>query len=216
METVMKNATILVAGMLAAAALPVALQATPPAHAWQIGPLVRGRNYSVGMPSQPSNDREGGVNFEFPQAGGEIDAMTTRVGPLAGARQITMRYRVDAPSGARFIAVERPQEAAAVSLYFQRQGDNWSARGRYASYRWYVPDRAVFALSPGVHTLTVRLDEIWTNVKGVSNRQDPDGYHAALNETVAVGVAFGSSSFRSHGVYATGPARFTLLSFDIE
>jgi hypothetical protein len=213
----MKKMPLLFAGLLAAAALPVAVAAMPPAEAWEIGPSIRGRNYSVGMPAQPAPARGGGVAFDFPVAGsGQIDAMITNVGPLAGARQITMRYRIDAARGTRFVPDERPEQPGTVSLYFQRRGDNWSARGRYGSYRWYVPARAVIPLEPGVHTVTVRFDEPWGNVNGVQNSQDPAGYRAALEDTARLGVAFGSSGLRSHGVYATGPARFTLLALDIE
>jgi hypothetical protein len=154
--------------------------------------------------------------FEFPRAGrGQVDAMTTAVGPLAGASQITLRYRVDAARGAGFVADESPGEPATLSLYFQRRGDNWSAKGRYASYRWYAPNRAVVPLTPGVHTMTVRLDEPWINVNGVQNDQDPRGFAGALQDTARLGLAFGSANLRSHGVYTTGSARFTLLSLDI-
>jgi hypothetical protein len=127
-----------------------------------------------------------------------------------------MRYRIDAAPGTRFIPDETPGETATVSLYFQRRGDNWSARGRFGSYRWYVPARAVLPLEPGDHTITIGFDEVWTNVNGVPNAQDPAGYQSALANTSMVGIAFGSAGRRSHGVYATGPAQFTLLALDIQ
>ena len=208
--------TVWAALALAAAATPIALAAMPHADAWEIGPWVRGRNYSEGMPARPAQGPGGSLVMEFPVAGrGQVDALTTAVGPLAGARQITLRYRIDAAPGTRFIADESPSEPATVSLYFQRRGDDWSARGRFASYRWYVPAEAVVRLAPGVHTITVRFDQVWTNVNGQPNTQIPDGYAAALAETARLGVAFGSSGLRSHGVYATGPARFTLLGLEI-
>lgn len=198
------------------ASVPISVAAIPPAHVWEIGPWVRGRNYSVGMPASPDPGPDGAVIFEFPRAGhGQVDAMTTAVGPLAGARQITLRYRIDAARGAGFVANESPGMPATVSLYFQRRGDNWSAKGRYASYRWYAPNRAVVPLAPGVHTMTVRLDEPWINVNGVQNAEDPRGFADALQDTARLGLAFGSAELRSHGVYATGSARFTLLSLDI-
>lgn len=206
---------ILTAAAGMSAAIPLVVQAMPPAQAWEIGPNIRGRNYSVGMPSQPDMAAGGALSFEFPRNGGEIDAITTGVGPLAGAREIVMRYRVDAPRGTRFVSSETPDQTATVSLYLQQAGDNWSARGRYASYRWYVPQRAVMPLSPGEYTVRIRLDETWTNVNGIPNTQSPDGFAGALQQTERIGVAFGTSSARSHGVYATGPARFTLLALDI-
>jgi hypothetical protein len=212
----MTKASILLAGLLAATAIPVAVAAMPPAEAWEIGPWIRGRNYSVGMPAQPSVAPGGGLTFDFPLAGrGQVDALTTATGPLAGARQITLRYRIDAARGTRFVADEAPSETATASLYFQQRGDNWGARGRYASYRWYVPARAVVPLAPGERTVTIRLDDQWGNVNGIPNSQDPGGYQSALANTERLGIAFGSMGMRSHGVYATGPARFTLLALDI-
>lgn len=212
----LKSALLMATGVIGAI-LPVALSAMPPAASWDIGPLIRGRNYSVGMPAHPRQERDGSVSIEFPRAGsGQVDALTTSVGPLAGARQITMRYHVDAARGTRFVADETPDQPATVSLYFQRSGDTWSGKGRYASYRWYAPGRAVIPLSPGLHTVTIGFDEVWTNVNGQPNQAEGRGYSDALENTSMIGIAFGSAARRSHGVYATGPARFTLLSLDIE
>lgn len=213
----MKKTPLLIASLVAAAALPVAVAAMPPAEAWEIGPWVRGRNYSVGMPAHPNEGPGGALSLQFPAAGrGEVDALTTAIGPLEGARRITVRYRVDMARGTRLVPAERPEEPATVSLYFQQRGDTWSAKGRYGSYRWYAPARAVVPLTPGTHTMTVRLDEGWSNVHGVSNADDPAGYQRALADTARIGLGFGTIGLRSHGVYATGPARFTLLGFEIE
>jgi hypothetical protein len=170
------------------------------------------------MPASPSPTRDGGLAFDFPIAGrGQIDAMTVATGPLAGARQITVRYRVEAARGTQFVADETPGEPATVSLYFQQAGDNWSGRGRYQSFRWYTPARFVMPLTPGEHTISVRFDEVWTNVNSQpnSNIEQRDPYASALQNTARIGLAFGSLSRRSHGVYATGPARFTLLGFEV-
>lgn len=208
--------TALLASFLAVVATPAPAQ-MPPAQAWDIGPWVRGRNYSEGMPAHPSPLPGGKLAFDFPLAGqGQIDAMTTRVSSLTGARQITLRYRIDAAPDTRLVADETPGEPATVSLYFQRQGDNWSAKGRYGSYRWYVPGRAVIPLAVGERTITIPLDETWTNVNGVPNNQDFAGFAQALANSSRIGIAFGSASRRSHGVHATGPARFTLLALEID
>jgi hypothetical protein len=207
---------LLAAIALVAFEVPMAVAAMPPAEAWEIGPWVRGRNYSVGMPAHPGQGPSGSLVMEFPAAGsGQVDALTTAVGPLANAREIILRYLVDAARGTRFVADETPDEPATVSLYFQQARDDWSGSGRFASYRWYSPVRAVVPLTPGEHVITVRLDETWTNVNGQPNNADSAGYAAALRNTARIGLAFGSPSRRSHGVYATGPARFTLLAFDI-
>ena len=113
------------------------------------------------------------------------------------------------------MADETPDQPATVSLYFQRGGDDWSARGRMASYRWYAPPAAVIPLTPGERTVTVRLDAGWTNVNGKPVSDDPQGFAAARAETAMLGVAFGSASRRSHGVYVTGRATFTLLAVEV-
>lgn len=203
--------------LLAALVLaPMGLAAMPAASQWEIGPWVRGRNYSEGMPANPEAAPGGGVRFAFPQAGrGQVDAMTTAIGPLDRARSITIRYRIDAAPGTRFVAFENPDQTATVSLYFQQAGDNWSGRGRFGSYRWYVPAEGIIPLAPGERTVTVRLDGPWTNVNGQPWTADPDGFAQAREQAATLGIAFGSAARRSHGVYATGRASFTLLGLEV-
>ncbi len=194
----------------------IATAATPPASQWTFGPVIRGKTSSPGMPTQPSQDTRGVVTFDMPRGGrAELDAMTTPISSLDGARSITMRYRIDAAPGVSFRATDLVNEPASVSLYFQRAGDTWTGRGRYASFRWYVPVRGVMPLTRGEHTVTVRFDEQWTNVYGQPNTTRPEEYRAALANASVIGLAFGSSSARSHGIVVTGAARFTLLDLEI-
>jgi hypothetical protein len=201
---------------IALAISPVASSATVPVQGWEIGPDVRGVNYSQGMPLRPQIGPKGAVWFDFPPPGGEIDALTRRIAPLTGAKTITMRYRVDAAPGVRFVPSEVSGEKATVSLYFQQSGDNWTGKGRFASYRWYAPGGAVMPIVPGTHSVTIALRDVWTNVWGESNTAHAGAYADALEKTETLGIAFGSVGRRSHGVYATGRARFTLLSLDID
>jgi hypothetical protein len=197
-------------------AVSVALAPMPLAEQCEIGPWVQEKNFSVGMPAHPSPEPNGSLVMEFPVAkSGEVDALTMGIGPLAGAREITLRCRVEAGRGTPFIAHETPGEPARVSLYFQQAGDNWSGRGRFASYRWYSPARGVVPLEPGQHAITVQIDEAWTNVNAQSSHALPDGYAAVLQDTARIGLAFGSSSRLSHGAHSTGPARFELLGLDM-
>lgn len=213
----MKTRKLTIALMLLGGALtPIQAVAMPPADAWEIGPVIKGKSYSIGMPRTPAQNGRGDISFEFPTRGrGEVDAMTTGIRSLAGARTISMRYRIEAASGVRFAPSETPNDTATISLYFQRRGDNWSAKGRYASYRWYAPSNTVMPITPGEHTITVQMDDSWTNVYGQSNSTDADGFAAAMEEASRIGIAFGSAGLRSHGVYSTGKARFVLLDLDI-
>lgn len=207
-------------GLLAAATFgTAALAAVPPASVWEIGPHIRGKNYSVGMPLRPQETRQGWA-FDFPhasRAAGHVHYVTFRPGPLTGKSRIKVRYRVTAERGTRFVPQEQPDEPATVSLFLQRNGDNWTAKGRYDFYRWYAPPETVQRISPGVHEITVDLDDPeWISVAFRPASENPSGFRAALRDTDRIGLVFGSSSLRGHGVYATAPARFELLSFELE
>lgn len=201
---------------LAVAAGPAT--ASPPASAWQIGPIIDGRNYSERMPLHPT-PAENGWTFDFPypdRGAGNVHYVTFDHGSLTGKSEITVRYRVEAKRGAMFVPTELAQMPATVSLYFQRRGDNWRAKGRYEHYRWYAPGGAVDVIAPGVHEMTVSLtDGKWSSVQGKSAAANPQAFAAAIREAERVGLLFGTMRRRGHGVFATAPARFTLIDFEI-
>lgn len=186
---------------------------------WDIGPDVRGVNYSVGMPVKPTPTGKRGWSFAFPypnRDAGHVHAVTYNSGPLAGATKIVMRYRIDAAPGVQFAPQEGSGEPATVSLYFQRRGDNWSGRRKYEFYRWYIPATAVQEITRGEHSITVNLADLgWTSVMGRRAANHPAQFHDAQAQTSQIGIAFGSPTSRAHGVYSTGPARFTLIEFRI-
>lgn len=198
---------------LALLAVTSAVAANPPADAWRIGPIIKGRNYSVGMPPAMQRSSQG-PTFAFPAEGnGHVHYVTLGTEPLEGARQITVRYRIDAAPGTRFVAQEDGSPGT-FGLAFQRAGDNWTARGRYEAYRWYSP--SAVPLSPGVHTFTARFDDPnWVGVMTSRSGTNPEGFASALANAESVSMTFGGSSGRGHGVFATAPARFTLLDFRI-
>lgn len=194
----------------------VALAAAPPAGAWEIGPIIRGKNYSVNMPLRASDTRAG-PSFAIPgpnAADGHVHYVTVPTRPLEGARRITLTYRIDAAPGTRFVAQESPQLPATLSLYFQRAGDGWTTR--QPDWRWYAPTNRTMPLRPGKHTVSIGLDEDWIAMTGPAAHANPRGFAAALADTQRVGFTFGSESGRGHGVYATAPARFTILDFRVE
>src|SRR5687767_10509679 len=102
----------------------------PAAAAWEIGPIIRGRNYSRGMPLQPTQGRGGAWYIDLPRPPGSVHYVTFPHGSLAGKSRIVMRYRIDAGRGVRIAPPSAPQGAGMLTLYFQRGGDNWSGRGR--------------------------------------------------------------------------------------
>ena len=197
--------------------LAAANAAAPPADAWEIGPIIDGRNYSVGMPLRAAEGPDG-ANFVIPgptRADGHVHYVTVPVRDLAGAQRITLRYRIDAPRGTRFLQQQAPDgDPATLSLYFQRRGDSW--RARHPDYRWYAPAGRDVVLAPGVHEVSIGLDENWIAMTGSDARTNPRGFARALNNAHRVGFTFGGTSGRGHGVFATRPARFTVLDFRIE
>lgn len=186
---------------------------------WEIGPDVRGVNYSVGMPLKPTPSSKRGWSFAFPypsREAGHVHAITYNSGPLINASKIVMRYRVSAARSVRFEPQETPGQQGTVSLYFQRRGDNWSAKRKYEFYRWYVPEHAVRKLAPGEYEIVVSLsDPNWISVMGKPAADNITYFREALAQTSQIGIAFGGPSGRAHGVYTSGPARFTLLEFRI-
>ena len=215
-KTVMRSARLI--SLCFAAILGTAAGAAPDARQWEIGPIIRGKNYSQAMPLHPAPAR-GGWQFDFPlgsAAAGHVHYVTYQPGAIRSDSELVVRYRVDARPGTRFVPQETPDRPATVSLYFQRRGDNWSARGRFEHYRWYAPDATVQPIAPGEHEIRVKLnDPGWISVFGRTSGSYPEALTAALSDIDRIGLVFGSSAARGHGVYATAPARFTLLSFDI-
>src|SRR5690606_28624779 len=104
-----RSKTALIALIAVAAAAVPALAALPPAQAWEIGPVIKSRNYSHNMPLRPTPTREGfQIDFPWPDArAGHIHYVTFRHGPLEGKRRIVMRYRIDAEPGVRFVPQDR-------------------------------------------------------------------------------------------------------------
>ncbi|MBZ6379725.1 hypothetical protein B5C34_15020 [Pacificimonas flava] len=205
-------------------ALPIALclvetaATAGPAVDWRIGPVVRGENSSRGMPLHPEAWKEG-WRFTFPgptREDGHVHYVTREAEPLNHARELVVRYRIHAAPGTRFAPQERPGKPATVSLYLQRSGDDWTAEGDYEFYRWFAPAETVRQLEAGLFEVRVALDDPrWISVLGKPAEDHPDAFDSALREADRLGLLFGSAGARGHGVYTTGPARFTLLEFSV-
>ncbi len=216
-------AIVAIASMAAIVAPPAA---TPAAAAvqddtgWEVGPVIRGRSYSPGLPRWLDDGRAGPF-FDFPVGNdaraGHVHYVTRRIAPQPDARTLTLRYRIDAAPGTRFVAQQRPDLPATISLYFQRHGDDWRAGARTQFYRWYAPSATMHELRPGTHVMRVALaDDGWVPVLGGPSPAHRDARADAWADASRIGVVFGSSDGRGHGVYATAPARFTLLDFSID
>ena len=160
---------------------------------WLIGPFVRGRNMSKGLPWRPDKTAQG-----WKIEGGEPHYVTRDCDGLSGS--IRLRYRA---SG--WVAVEGG--APGVSLHFQRKGDDWSASGRYSMYRWY--SREMFPLE-GEHEVTMPLTvENWRAVFAAIHIPS---FEAAKSNASRVGLCFGAAQVRGHGVRG---GVFELLDFEV-
>lgn len=186
------------------------------ARAWTIGPVIRGRNHSVGMPLHPAARRDGGFHIDLPRAPGSVHYVTFRHGSLAGKRRIVMRYRVEMAPGVRIAPSTEPAGPSIITLYFQRSGDSWTARGPYETYRWYATFASKMPIEAGDHEIVAPLDAGWTAVMTSTARNNPAAFRDALAYADQVGFVLGGGDGYGHGVFATGPARLIVTGFRVE
>lgn len=184
--------------------------------AWSIGPIIRGRNYSQGMPLRPTLGRNGEWYFDLPRAPGSVHYVTFGHGSLEGKRRIVMRYRIKADRGVRIVPATVPQLPSIITLYFQRGGDNWSGKRRFETYRWYATFASQSPITPGVHEMVASLNGNWTAVQTSSARTSPSEFRNAKASADQVGFVLGGGDGYGHGVYATGRARLIVTEFRVE
>lgn len=197
-----------------ASAQPAA--AASDARSWTIGPIIRGRNHSVGMPLHPTPRRGGGWHIDVPRLPGSVHYVTFPHGSLAGKRRIVMRYRIEAARGARLLASSDGRSPGLVTLYFQRRGDNWSGRGRFETYRWYATFATQSQPGPGEHVIVAPLDGPWTAIETSSAATSPAAFRQAVAAAGEVGFVLGGGDGFGHGVSATGPVRLIVTDFRVE
>jgi hypothetical protein len=213
-----RAAILLPLALLAACGDAAPASAAVPADpaAWTIGPIIRGRNYSQGVPLHPVARRAGGWQIDLPRAPGSVHYVTFRHGPLTGKRRIVLRYRLEAEPGVRLLAASDGKSGSMISLYFQRSGDNWSGRGRFETYRWYATFATQTPIQPGSHEMVAPLDGDWKAVEGTSALANPAAFRAALAGADQVGFVLGGGDGYGHGVFATGRARLVVTGFRVE
>jgi hypothetical protein len=214
----MQNRVNCLTGLLALGLLSTSARAAPPpASAWTIGPITpRGGNHSSGTPLHPIAGPGRAWHFDIPGPGGSANYVTFRHGSLAGKSRIVMRYRVEAAPGARIVPRTAPNGQSIIPLYFQRRGDNWTARGPFETYRWYATFASQTPISPGDHEIVAPLSGNWTAVMRSSARSNPVAFREALANADQVGFVLGGGDGYGHGVFATGPARLIVTDFRVE
>jgi hypothetical protein len=180
---------------------------------WSAGPIINGNSRSYDTVLEPGDlpaftittSQRSGVHY-----------ITKATGPLTGKKQIKMRYRVDIDPGVTLEPVTAVGSPTLLSLYFQRKGDDWSAEGAFETYRWYASFATVMPIEAGEHELVASLDSNWTAIQTSSRASKPQEFADALANAGRIGFVLGGGDGLGHGIFATGPAKFTVLSFDVE
>jgi hypothetical protein len=187
----------------------------PDASDWVIGPIIKGRNYSVRMPLHPMPMRNGAFYIDLPRHPASVHYVTFPHGSLAGKSRIVMRYRIVADPGVQFHASTDPGSPGIITPFFQRAGDNWTARGPYEAFRWY----GTFATKPlatGEHVIVAPLNAKWTAVQTSNAYTNSAGFRDAVANADQVGFVLGGGTGYGHGAYATGRARLIVTRFSVE
>lgn len=182
------------------------------ASAWTIGPIVYGKNKSVGTPLHPSVEPDG---FSVPiGTDQEPHYVTFNHGSLRGKIIIRMVYRVEADDGTIIYGkgcdVTSP---SGITLYFQRAKDDWSTDGD----RWW----ATFATKPmsggsDSTEILASLDGAWTSVMTETAATAQSHFIRAKDEAKDIGFTIGNCEGFGHGARATAPAKIVVTKFDVE
>ncbi len=208
--------SLAIAGAMSASIAAPAAAAPPPPVSWTVGPVIAGRSYSHEVPPRAIAGPGRSWWVPIPGRSGSLNALTMTARPLSGARRIVLTYRIEAGPGVTVSARSVPGAPALVTLYLQRRGDDWSARGPYEAYRWYA-SFATQTITPNVtRTIVAPLTGNWTAVERSSARTSPAAFRAALADPQVVGFVLGGGDGLGHGIVADGPARLVVTDFRIE
>lgn len=154
-----------------------------------------------------------GKSFAFPYPNREAGHVHALVQPVSKVgSEIRMRYRVEGEPGLTLHPQEEPQSPAIISLMVQRKGDDYDGKGDDAYARMYSPDYQM--LVPGEHEMVVKLDGVGWGGVNAGDAENMALWNALIANVGAVHICFGGGPSRAHGVFASGPSKFTLLSLE--
>ncbi len=185
----------------------------PTAADWQIGPIVGGKNVSVGMPLRP---RQGPDSFYFDVLpGAQVDYVTFKHPPLNAYSKITATFAVEPlAEGARLVWADCPtQGVPGVYLFFQRKYDRWDI----PDYRWWSVARHRI-VAPVEFTIEAPLVfEGWKPLNVLKDTDMRPLFDLAKGHSSRVGFTFANCDSKGHGATALGGAvRFHIKKFVIE
>lgn len=118
--------------------------------------------------------------------------------------------------GVQIVPSSVPEQPSIITLYFQRKGDDWSGAGEKNLYRWYATSNFTSPIVAGEHELTASLTDKWTAVNDGDSFGSAEFFAQALANAGRVGFVLGGGTGFGHGVKATGPATFTIISFEVQ
>lgn len=172
----------------------------------EIGPVISGKNRSKGLPIHPTPSDLGGWQMPL---GPEYEPhyVSFPHGSLEGKSRIEMRYAIE--GGGDIIGVGC-QGIGTLTVFFQAQGDDWNTDGK----RWWATF-ASLPLGEGEYWINAALDSNWTSVFKMSASANPQQFQGALRSAARVGFTFGNCEGYGHGVRATQPGTFRLISFNV-
>lgn len=167
-----------------------------------LGPIVKGRSRTKGTKLE-------GDGFAYPLKGGHVNALVEPCGPLTGEKRIVFRWENTGP-GATFHAQEAPTERGEISLMLQHRDCDYMGTREQLMLRLYAPGQQFMELGEG--RMMVNLTPAgWIGVAGDEEPTQAQ-FDEMLANVAAIQVCFGGGGSRAHGVFASGPARFALLS----
>lgn len=163
---------------------------------WSAGPIGKDGNHS-------KNVEAVGNGFTFPVGVDGIHYFTKARGPITGD-SISVNCEIVAAPDVRFVGVE---DGAPGTMSVYIAGPDWRA----PHGRWYCPVEYRTPITAGNHAITVPLDGLWMGATDDNSATAPAQFLECLANPGRIGVVFGGNEGRGHGVYATGPARLTIL-----
>jgi hypothetical protein len=169
------------------------------ATAWQFGPIISDKSFSIGMPPHPTQD---GDSFTFTVGPGqEVDYVTAPLGSLAGKSSITFRVRIE---GAGATLIGSPGRycsggVTAIVPYFAHKDNAWQKIGQ----RWWAPFASRIVSTDGEYAFEAPLsfESGWNStVEGGTLAMFED----AKTNAYRVGFTVANCEGQGHGTVAEG------------